>query len=132
MKKIFTLLIIAILLTGCSVENQNQEKIRDLEYTVVENEDVPDELMKIIEEKKEEVFKITFKSNDYLYIVVGYGKQPTGGYSICVDELYLTKNAVYIDTTLLGPSKDESISQALTYPYIVVKTEYLDYSVVFR
>lgn len=125
-------LSIILLLCGCSVDKQDKEKIKDLEYTVVENEDVPDELMKIIDEKKSEVFKITFKDNDYLYIVAGYGRQPTGGYSIAVEELYLTKNAVYIDTTLIGPSKEDEVSQVITTPYIVVKTEYLDHSVVFK
>lgn len=132
MKRFFALLLIVILLSGCSIDSQDKEKIRDLEYTVVEKEDVPDELMKIINEKKGDVFKITFKDNDYLYIVVGYGKQPTGGYSIAVEELYLTNNAIYINTTLIGPSKEEKISQVITYPYIVIKTEYLEHSVVFR
>lgn len=133
MKRVIALsLFIVVLLCGCSVDKQDKEKIKDLEYTVVETQDIPDELLKNIEEKKEEVFKITFKDEDFLYIVVGYGLQPTGGYSISVDELYLTNNAIYIDTTLIGPSKEEDIAQVQTYPYIVVKTEYMDRSVVFK
>ncbi len=88
--------------------------------------------MKIIEVKKQQVFKLTFKDDGYLYIIAGYGTQHTGGYSIAVEELYLTNNAVYVNTTLIGPSKKEEISQVETYPYIVIKTEYLDQSVVFK
>lgn len=126
------LLVLASLLTGCSVENTDPVKLKDLEFTVVENAEVPEELLTIIEEKKSANFKLTYEDGGYLYIVVGYGEQNTGGYSIAVKELFLTSNAIYIDTNLIGPSKEEKITEAASYPYIVIKTEYLDKSVVFQ
>ncbi len=136
MKKIFALclvfLLAAVFMCGCSIEKQDKDKIKDVEYTVVDNADIPDVLMQTIEAKKQQVFKTTYQDEDYLYIVVGYGTQPTGGYSITLDDLYLTKNAIYVDTTLIGPSKDEKVSQAETYPYIVIKTEYVDTNIVFK
>lgn len=133
-KRISVLLIclITIMLTGCKSEKADIKKIKDLEFTVVEDADVPEELMKMIEEKKAEAFKMTFKSEDYLYIIVGYGAKPTGGYSIAVNELFLTSNAIYFDTDLIGPEKTESVSDAVTYPYIVVKLEKLDKRVLFK
>jgi hypothetical protein len=126
------IILLEVIVSGCKAEETSLKKIKDLEFTVVEDTDVPEELKKIIEEKKSSAFKLSFSDSDYLYIVVGYGEQATGGYSISVDELYLTENAIYIGTTLLGPSKDEHVTQALTYPYIVVKTEFMDKSVVFN
>ena len=114
------------------VENTDPVKLKDLEFTVVENAEVPEELLTIIEEKKSANFKLTYEDGGYLYIVVGYGEQNTGGYSIAVKELFLTSNAIYIDTNLIGPSKEEKITEAASYPYIVIKTEYLDKSVVFQ
>jgi hypothetical protein len=114
------------------MEEASNEKLRDLEFTIVEQEDIPAELLKIVEEKKTSEFKITYTDNENLYICVGYGEQQTGGYSIAVKELYLTSNAIYIDTNLIGPSKDEKISEVLSYPYVVIKTEYMDKSVVFE
>ncbi len=133
-KRISVLLIclITIMLTGCKSEKADIKKIKDLEFTVVEDADVPEELMKMIEEKKAEAFKMTFKSEDYLYIIVGYGAKPTGGYSIAVNELFLTSKAIYFDTDLIGPEKTESVSDAVTYPYIVVKLEKLDKRVLFK
>ena len=58
--------------------------------------------------------------------------QPTGGYSISVDELFLADNAVYIDTNLIGPSEKDYVTNAVTYPYVVVKTEFIDKTVVFN
>ena len=60
-----------------------------------------------------------------------YGEQESGGYSITVEDLYLTENAVYVKTCLIGPGAEVPNDGVKSYPYIVIKTEYLDYSVVF-
>ncbi len=120
------------ILTGCSVEKENQDKVRDLEFTVVGEADLPEELKNLIMEKKAAPFKLTYSNDQGLYIVVGYGEQPTGGYSIEVDELYLTENAIVIDTELEGPEKGEPTGVEKSYPYVVVRTEYLEEPVIFQ
>lgn len=122
----------AVGLIGCKTEDTDIKKIRDLDFTVVEDADLPGELKEIIDEKKGEPFKLSYSNKDNLYIVVGYGKQNSGGYSISVNELYLTGNAIYINTNLIGPSEDDMVSQGVTYPYVVVKLEFLDERVVFE
>ncbi len=133
-KKLLLLMIVVTTLglAGCKSEETDVKKIRDLDFTVVEDADLPGELKEIIDEKKENPFKLSYSNKDSLYIVVGYGKQNSGGYSISVEELYLTKNAIYIDTNLIGPSKDDLVTQGVTFPYIVVKLEFLDKSIVFE
>lgn len=125
-------LLLTMILFGCKTENTSLKKVRDLEFTVVEDVEIPDGLKKIIEDKKSRPFKLSYTDAESLYIIVGYGEQETGGYSITLDELYLTENAIYIDTTLIGPAKDEKVTQGLTYPYIVIKTEFMDKRVVFN
>lgn len=125
-------MLLTIGLFSCKTEDTDIKKLKDLDFTVVEDADLPGELKEIIDEKKEEPFKLSYSNKDNLYIVVGYGKQNSGGYSISVDELYLTGNAVYIDTNLIGPSQDDFVSQGVTYPYVVVKLEYRDERVVFE
>lgn len=135
LRKIILLLMIVITgleVTGCKTEETDVKKLKDLEFTVVEDVDLPGELKEIIDEKKENPFKLSYSNKDNLYIVVGYGKQNSGGYSISVEELYLTSNAIYIDTNLIGPSQDDMVTQGVTYPYIVVKLEFLDKSIVFE
>lgn len=122
---------IALFLTACSVESIKEEKIKDLEYTVVAEDEVPEELMTQIEEEKEEPMKITFSDKGYLYIVHSYGVQETSGYSIEVKELYETENAICIETELLGPRKTEKIIETETYPFVVVKIEENEKYVVF-
>lgn len=126
------IMLLSLWFVGCSSEKTEEKKVKDLEFTVVEEADIPKELMEIIEEKKEEPFKITYSNKEYLYIVVGYGTKNTGGYSITVDDLYLTSNSICIDTNLVGPEKQDLVLQAITYPYIVVKVEFMDKSVTFN
>lgn len=130
--------IMIITMTGCAITTEDgNEKIKDIEFTVLGEENIPEELKQIIEEKKEKEFKLTYQDGDYLYICVGYGQQDTGGYSITVNDLYLTANAIYVDTNLIGPEpEDREVYQAkeksgASYPYVVVKIEYLDEAVVF-
>ena len=65
---------------------------------------------KMIAERKEEGFQLSADQGE-LYLAVGYGTRPTSGYSIKVKALYETENAVYIQTELLGPSKEEKITE---------------------
>lgn len=134
------LLVVALLtwvfvvrfLTACSVEKDELEKVRDLEFTVVGEANLPEELKNVIGEKKTAPFKLTYTDDQNLYIVVGYGEQESGGYSIAVKELYLTENAIVADTELIGPQSGEETGVEKSYPYVVVKTEYLEHPVIFQ
>ena len=135
MKKFLSVMLtICILfsLSACSAKQLGTEKIRDIEFTVVEEKNIPKELKKIIEKKEKQVMKLTYADQGALYIVQGYGEQPTSGYSIIVKECFETKNAIYVHTNLMGPAKEEPIVEIQTYPYIVIKMEYSDKNVVFQ
>lgn len=126
------LLVCGLALTACGIEKKDSTKVRDMDYTVLEPEEVPDELKEVIDEKKEGDFKVTYTYGGYLYIARGFGMQETGGYSIQVKKLYLASNAVYFEAELTGPQKDEKPKEAVSYPYIVIKTEAVDENVVFE
>ena len=132
---LFCLIVFAysMIAVGCGEKRDTLEKIKDLEFTVITEENAPEELLAITEEKKEEGFKLTFQDNGFLYICRGYGKPPTGGFCIRVDALYETENAIYFDTTLEGPvpGKEEK-RQSPSYPYVIIKTELIDKPVVFE
>lgn len=122
-------------LAGCGKDNNKTDKIKELDFTVISEDNLPEELKTILEEKKIQEFKVTYQDKGFLYICIGYGEQQTGGYSIRVNDLYLTDNAIYADTTLLGPDpeKQEELKRSSqSYPYIVIKTEHINKSVVFN
>lgn len=135
MKKIILaiLCIVSLCFTvSCSAEKLRTEKLRDVDFTVVEEEDIPEEFLAVIQEKEKTPLKLTYADQGALYIAEGYGKQETSGYSIEVKECYETENAVYVHTNLIGPAKDEKIVETVTYPYIVIKLEFIDKNVVFQ
>ena len=125
------LLFSSMLLTGCKITKAGTEKIRDLEYTVVDEEDIPDLLKEEIEQKKAEDFKLSYLEEGALYIARGFGMQETGGYSIQMQELYLADNAIYFKADLIGPEDRSGVSKAVSYPYIVIKTERRGENVIF-
>lgn len=135
MKKVAAMLILVFMMTmiaGCKSQPAKDKKLKDLEFTVVEPVDEPEQLKTMIEEKKVQMMKLSYSDGEYLYVVVGYGEQNSGGYSIQINEFYETENAIYIDTTLLGPDSGDTVTQALTYPYVVIKTEFIDKPIVYE
>lgn len=133
-KRIFLVCLCMVFLvsfSGCGYEEENTEKVCDLDFTVLREEEIPEELAQVINEKKAEPFHLTYE-DDALYIAVGYGEKDSGGYSIEVQELYLGKTAICFHTKLIGPKKSDKVEEANSYPYIVVKTEYREEKVVFE
>lgn len=126
------LLIWMFLLVSCSAARTDKDKIRDIEFTVTDPEDIPGELAAQIEEARKEPFKLTYGDKGYLYIARGYGTKDTSGYSVEVPECFETSNAVCVKSSLLGPEKDEKVLEKHTYPYVVIKIEYSDKNVVFE
>ena len=98
---------------------------------IVSEECIPKELSSLIENRKEEEIKLTYVDENDRYIVIGYGKQNTGGYSIYIKELYITENAIYVDTCLMGP-KEQKVKDVPSYPVIVIQISEMGLPVVFK
>ena len=128
---LFFALLPLCLTMGCGREKEEYTKTGDVDFTVVEEADVPQELLAVIKEKKSEPFKLTYTAEDALYLAHGYGEQPSGGYSIAVDELFQAVEGICFKTTLIGPAADEKVTTAVTYPYIVIKLPKMESEVHF-
>lgn len=126
------LFFVTVFMTGCAKSNDTMEKIKDLECTVMTEENIPEELKELVDQKKEDAFRMTFEDRGFLYVCIGYGRQETGGYSIAMKELYETANAIYVKTNLIGPKQEEKNNKMESFPYIVIKTEQIDKPVVFE
>ena len=118
--------------TACMSESKQEDKVEDLSFTVVNERDVPASLAELIGKKKEQEFKLTYADGQDMYIVIGAGPQTGGGYSIAVNELYLTENSIVICTELMGPEKGEAGGKGTSYPVLIVKTSFYEKPVVFR
>lgn len=118
--------------TGCGKDDRANEKLEDLEFTVIGEGDAPQALTELIAKKKENEFKLTYADGQDMYIVIGAGPQNGGGYSIAVKELYRTENSIVIRTELIGPEKGEASGTENSYPVLIVKTVFCEEPVVFQ
>lgn len=128
----FVLIFGVLTVSGCTFLSEEKIKLRDLDFTVLGEEKIPEQLKAIIEEKKTAPFQITYTDRQNLYICIGYGEQETGGYSIAVNELYLTDTNICVSTSLLGPEAAEKDNRTPSYPFIVIKTECLEQTVIYK
>lgn len=117
------ILVVLSLLTGCSASSETDSTRKDIDFTVVEQRKIPQELQEIIEENKEDEIRMAYEDGEDLYLIRGYGEQKTGGYSIAVKECSEDEKTILLDTQLLGPESQEEISKDPSYPYLVVKME---------
>lgn len=59
---------------------------------------------------------------EWMYALVSAGEKPTGGYSLRIDSITeVTPGTAYIYAVLTSPDKDSIVTQALTYPHVVVR-----------
>lgn len=124
-------LLFGAILFGCGIETTDGNRVEDLDFTIVEEYNIPQALRERIEEQKEMNFKLTYECDGVLYIARGYGEQETGGYSISVKDVYLSSNAVCIETSLIGPGENETVVKSPSFPYIVVSVTSQNKNVCF-
>ena len=100
-------LLLSLETGGCVRQEKKSSEQHELEIKIVTEEEIPEELMSLIEKNKKNPFRLTFADQGKLYLAEGYGEQKTTGYSVEVDRLCETQEAVHIHTGLLGPEKGE-------------------------
>ena len=127
------LILWSLLFLGeCRFIKIEEEPRKPLEYSIVKQENLPAELTALIEEKKGKEFQMTYQSEKELFLIKGYGQQMSGGYSIQVEELGVTSQAIFFKTKLIGPSDTKITLSPPSYPYIVVKMAYRKEPVIFE
>ena len=117
---------------GCKMKIVPQEARSEVSFSIISKECMPESLVKLIEEKKHEEIKLTYMDQGKRYIIIGYGKQDSGGYSIYIKDLYKTENALYVDTCLMGPKEKPEGEEATSYPVMVLQIGELSLPVVFQ
>ncbi|MEI3211172.1 MAG: hypothetical protein V8S42_01825, partial [Lachnospiraceae bacterium] len=66
--------LLLILFTGAAFsyrlqkETDNLEKGKDLAFTVTAEENIPEELLKTLQEKQTDGFKVTYQDNGFMYL----------------------------------------------------------------
>lgn len=119
------------LLMGCTTIEKEKKGQTTVEYEVLEEADIPEEMKKSIKEKKAEPFRIVYRDMDFLYLAEGYGRMERSGYCIEITNCAETETAIYIETTLHGPGGEGRICET-EFPYCVIRTTYSKKPVIFE
>lgn len=121
---------------GCSASVIKSGEGRDLDFTVVGRSELPDEVEAVLDEKLGTSFQTACQYGESLYLLCGYPAQEAGDYSIRVNRLAATEDAIYFQAELTGTdgsaAGEGQETAGRSAPWIAVKTEYLDLPVIFE
>lgn len=117
------------MIPGCQKRTESEQT--EVEYTIMTARELPEELLAIIEENKEQEMRLTWMDQDEMYLIRGYGEQLTGGYSVAVAGCTEDETTLWFDTRLIGPDEGDA-SGAASYPYLVVKIEATEKEVIIE
>ena len=119
------LLCVCFFISGCITRIEKEQKRKDLEYILIDQEHLPEEML------KKKAFHFVYSDQGKTYLAEGYGACPTTGYTIEVKKLYETEHAVCLNTSLMGPATGEETKEITTFPYIVVEISETEKEVMF-
>lgn len=114
-------LIVAEMAAGCRRGLELDTPRQSLEYVICQQEQLPSELQKMIENRKKKACTFSFHDTKYTYLVVCYGPQEYTGYSIQVEECEKGDHVLYLRTQLIGPSAGEPAVRRENWPWMVVR-----------
>ena len=117
-------------LTGCLKKEANGKR-EDVVYVICKRNVIPQQLGELIDEAKKNTFHFTYTTGEFTYYIIGYGRQPGNGYKIKVKEFCADKTHIYIDTILTGVTKEHQ-REGISYPYIILKSQFYEKDVIFH
>jgi hypothetical protein len=113
----------AVLITSNKKQNITPAET-PAEYKELGTGEIPGELTGWVEANSRErgiYFKIL---NGKTYILICAGEKPTGGYSIQLDGVTMVApGSIYITAEVISPSPDMMVTQAITYPCILIAVD---------
>ncbi len=99
----------------------------EVEYMVLDKEQVPEEINEILPRYKMLERALAAKVDDQIYVIVTRGEKLTAGYDVDFDKVELIEEddetRLVVHAVFKDPKPDEIVTQSMTYPYVVAKTE---------
>ncbi|MGN0396322.1 MAG: protease complex subunit PrcB family protein [Coprococcus sp.] len=127
------LLTAMVICVGCSIFKESDDG-DSLLYDICDVSMLPDELLSIIDSKKQEAFNLVYSNNTYTYIVMAAGKQERDDVGIEVEKMYRDQNAIYVKSILrkIATPGDTVAGDGISYPYTVLRIQKTDMPIIFK
>lgn len=97
---------------------------RPIEFEIVDKQAIDDNALLMNLYNKNYMTKgiNTLMDGDYIYVLASAGERPTGGYSLKIDSITeVAPGTAYIHANLISPDEGSIVTEALTYPTVMVK-----------
>ena len=111
-------------------DDDDEEDEIAVSFRTVSDSSLPKVLKDEIDDMKSKESYAAYEYDDYIYLVAAMGRQRTGGYDIDIEKVYkIGDNGEYIIKAVVDtdePSSGSNVTQAITYPYSVVKFKSFD------
>ncbi len=122
---ILSSMILLAMLLGCAAPPSDGNQgimTNDIPYVVIDEAELDSDILDMIEEiKKEKGYAVIKEEEGFYYVFIGSGEKPTGGYGISIKSAEDIEGRTVIIIEETSPGKDEMVTEALTYPYVVIK-----------
>ncbi len=97
---------------------------KEIPYTVITKDDISNikEVSKWYSKNYQKAGVNYFKYKDTMYVLIGAGKKPTGGYTVTINKIsYASKTSAYVTGYVKKPAPDMMVTQVETYPSALIK-----------
>lgn len=120
------LLIIGLIIALINLFFINNEK--NVKFEVIKSDKIPEQIKsEIIPEYRKLERALAYVEDDKVYVIVSRGEKPSTGYNVAVNKIVLEEKdgieTIIVYADFKDPEQKTSISQIITYPVAVVKTE---------
>jgi len=100
----------------------------DVAFTKIDDDDIPEDIKSnVIPEYRTLERALACAVDDDIYVIVTRGEKPTSGYEVSVAKIVLEDNGgeenLVVYAMFTDPDAENPISQVITYPTEVVKTD---------
>lgn len=104
------------------LDESDAESDVGVKYAIVDTSSVPADVLAVIERTKKHRASMVFEGEPgFQYVYIALGQRMTGGYQISVDSVKQVNDRVIVRYREIGPGKDDFVTQAITYPWVVLK-----------
>lgn len=118
-------LCFGVIVIGCTKKDGEENGItsNDIAYFIVEDKDVPKEMMEIIKQEKTKGGTQVILNEGSQYVFIGLGERKTGGYGIHINSVEDVEGSISIVYNETKPNPDSMLIQVITYPYVVLRID---------
>lgn len=119
--------LVALLSPGLSTSGAQAAEPDPVEWEHPEPGSLPQEVDQWVDSFKERQGLYRLDHDGITWVLVAWGAKPTGGYVVEVQEINRTESGVVLLTVeLAAPKPGDIVTQAISYPYDLVKMEQVD------